>query len=186
MEDIQDKVFACSAFRRYLRRAVCEPSRGMSINIGNEFKHRMNVPLQKFQRVLYLNSHTSKVLWASHLTTKVFHVASHLNHHHHHNPNEVSLNFYNTNFLISRLIHTMPGANPLALVASWAWGRKSWKFWCWKFSKTVIVLGSDGKESACNVGDLGAIPGLGRFPGEGNGNPLQYSCLGNHMDKGAW
>ena len=38
------------------------------------------------------------------------------------------------------------------------------------------VCGSDGKESACNVGDLGLIPGLGRFPGKGNGNPLQYSC----------
>ena len=38
---------------------------------------------------------------------------------------------------------------------------------------------SDGKESACNVGDLGLIPGLGRSPGEGNGNPLQYSCLAN-------
>ena len=37
--------------------------------------------------------------------------------------------------------------------------------------------GSDGKESACNAGDLGSIPGLGRFPGGGNGNPLQYSCL---------
>ena len=39
--------------------------------------------------------------------------------------------------------------------------------------------GSDGKESACNVGDLGLIPELGRSPGEGNGNPLQYSCLEN-------
>ena len=39
--------------------------------------------------------------------------------------------------------------------------------------------GSDGKESACNVGDLGSIPGLGRSPGEGHGNPLQYSCLEN-------
>ena len=46
--------------------------------------------------------------------------------------------------------------------------------------------GSDGKESACNEGDLGLIPGLGRFPGEGNGNPLQYSCLENPMDRGAW
>ena len=43
--------------------------------------------------------------------------------------------------------------------------------------------GSDGKESACNAGDLGLIPGLGRSPGEGNGNPLQYSCLGNSMDR---
>ena len=46
--------------------------------------------------------------------------------------------------------------------------------------------GSDSKESACNVGDLGSIPGLGRSPGEGNSNPLQYSCLGNPMDRGAW
>ena len=46
--------------------------------------------------------------------------------------------------------------------------------------------GSDGKASAYNAGDLGSIPGLGRFPGEGNGNPLQYSCLENPMDGGAW
>ena len=46
--------------------------------------------------------------------------------------------------------------------------------------------GSDDKESACNKGDLSLIPGSGRSPGEGNGNPLQYSCLGNRMDKGAW
>jgi len=42
------------------------------------------------------------------------------------------------------------------------------------------------KESACNAGDPGLIPGSGRSPGEGNGNPLQYSCLGNAMDRGAW
>ena len=46
--------------------------------------------------------------------------------------------------------------------------------------------GSDGKAFVYNVGDLGSIPGLGRFPGEGNGNPLQYSCLENPMDGGAW
>ena len=46
--------------------------------------------------------------------------------------------------------------------------------------------GSDGKVSACNVGDPGSIPGLGRSPGEGNGNPLQYSCLENPTDGGAW
>ena len=44
---------------------------------------------------------------------------------------------------------------------------------------------SDGKESACNVGDLGSIPGSGWSPGKGNGNPLQYSCLENHNDRGA-
>ena len=43
---------------------------------------------------------------------------------------------------------------------------------------------SVGKESACNAGDMGSIPGLGRSPGEGNGNPLQYSCLENPMDGG--
>ena len=42
------------------------------------------------------------------------------------------------------------------------------------------------KNLACNAGDLGSIPGLGRSPGEGNGNPLQYSFLENSMDKGAW
>ena len=46
--------------------------------------------------------------------------------------------------------------------------------------------GSDSKESSCNAGDLGLIPGLGRSPGEGNGNLLQYSCLENPMDRGAW
>ena len=46
--------------------------------------------------------------------------------------------------------------------------------------------GSDGKASACNVGDLGLTPWLGRSPGEGNGNLLQYSCLENPMDGGAW
>ena len=45
---------------------------------------------------------------------------------------------------------------------------------------------SDRKASACDVGDWGSIPGLGRHPGEGNGNPLQYSCPENPMDRGAW
>ena len=46
--------------------------------------------------------------------------------------------------------------------------------------------GSDGKESACNAGDLGLIPGSGRSPSEGNGNPLQYTCLENPVERGAW
>ena len=49
-----------------------------------------------------------------------------------------------------------------------------------------LSSGSDGKASAGNVGDLGSIPGLGRSPGEGNDNPLQYSCLEKSMDGGAW
>ena len=46
--------------------------------------------------------------------------------------------------------------------------------------------GSDGKESACNAGDPGSIPGWGKSPRVGNGNPLQYSCLENPMDRGTW
>ena len=59
------------------------------------------------------------------------------------------------------------------------------------FSHTYLVSvgfpgGSDGKESTCNVGDLGSVPGLGRSHGEGNDSPLQYSCLENPMDRGDW
>ena len=57
-------------------------------------------------------------------------------------------------------------------------------------SRFEVVLGfpggSVGKASAYNAGDPGSIPGSGRSPGEGNGNPLEYSCLGNPMDRGAW
>ena len=55
------------------------------------------------------------------------------------------------------------------------------------FQIQILYSGSDGKESACSAGDtrdVGSIPGLGRSPGEGHGNPLQYSCLGNPMDRG--
>ena len=55
---------------------------------------------------------------------------------------------------------------------------------------TVIILynpySSDDKESACNAGDLGSIPGSGRSSGKGNGNPLQYFCLENPIDRGVW
>ena len=50
----------------------------------------------------------------------------------------------------------------------------------------VFSGSSDGEESACNAGDLGLIPGSGRPAGEGNDNPLQYSCLENPMDRGGW
>ena len=58
----------------------------------------------------------------------------------------------------------------------------------WMRPITLLGLpgGSDGKESACNAGDPGLMPELGRSTGEGNGNPLQYSCLENPMDRGAW
>ena len=57
------------------------------------------------------------------------------------------------------------------------------------FQKQIMLGfpgGSDSKESACNAGDLGTAPGLGRCPGEGNGYLLQYSCLENSMDRGEW
>ena len=46
--------------------------------------------------------------------------------------------------------------------------------------------GSDGKESACNVGDLGLVDGMVRSPGGGHGNPIQYSCMENPSERGAW
>ena len=68
---------------------------------------------------------------------------------------------------------------------SWVW-KISWR---WDRLPTSILLGfpsgSVGKESACNAGDLGSIPGLGRSPGKGNSYPLQYSCLATSMDRGA-
>ena len=60
---------------------------------------------------------------------------------------------------------------------------------CMKFNTYIFCLlpwWLSSKESACNAGDAGLIPELGRFPAEGNGNPLQYSPLGNSMDRGAW
>ena len=54
------------------------------------------------------------------------------------------------------------------------------------YTKETFPSGSDGKASVNNVGNLGSIPGSGRFPGEGNGNPFQYSCLENPMDEGVW
>ena len=56
----------------------------------------------------------------------------------------------------------------------------------WPYPTRGFSGGSAVKESVCNVEDLGSIPGLGRFPGEENGNPLQYFCLENSMDRGAW
>ena len=61
--------------------------------------------------------------------------------------------------------------------------------WIKKKKKDYVCCFPDssyGKESACNAGNAGSIPGLGRSPGEGNGNPPQYSCLENTMDRGAW
>ena len=61
-----------------------------------------------------------------------------------------------------------------------------WAFSLEYFKALDFPGGSEGKASVCNAGDLGSSPGLGRSPGEGNGNPLQYYCLENPMDRGAW
>ena len=73
-----------------------------------------------------------------------------------------------------------PGIEPMSLTSPALAG---------KFLTTAplgFLRGSDGKESVCNAGDLGLIPGSRRSPGEGNDYPLQYSCLKNSMDRGAW
>ena len=54
------------------------------------------------------------------------------------------------------------------------------------FNIIGFPCGSAGEKSACNAGDLGLTPGLGKSPGEGNGNPLQYSCLENPMNRESW
>ena len=66
--------------------------------------------------------------------------------------------------------------------------RSQWLYPCSFFTSiwNMFIDGSDGKASAYNAGDPDAIPGSGRSPGEGNGNPFQYSCLENPMDGGAW
>ena len=74
------------------------------------------------------------------------------------------------------------------VVRTWAFGifkkkRKESDKW---LEKLGFPGGSEVKVSACNAGDPGSIPGLGRSPGEGNGNPLQYSFLENPMEGGAW
>ena len=58
--------------------------------------------------------------------------------------------------------------------------------WLYLIGPKGFPGGSEVKASACNIGDLGSIPGSGRSPGEGNGSPLQYSCLENPMDRGSW
>ena len=60
------------------------------------------------------------------------------------------------------------------------------KGWASHSSILGLPVGLDGKDSTRNVGDLSLIPGLGRSAGRGHGNPLQYSCLENSMDRGAW
>ena len=73
--------------------------------------------------------------------------------------------------------HTFP-TNPYLVVGFW-WAALD------GFQYMMFLGGSDSKESACNAGEPGSVPGLGRSSGEGNGYPLQYTCLENSMDRGA-
>ena len=77
-----------------------------------------------------------------------------------------------------------------AVLWKWKVVQSLWAIVCPFLIKLSVNLGSpggsDGKESACNAGDQGLIPGSGRSPGEGNGYPLQYSCLENSMHRRAW
>ena len=98
--------------------------------------------------------------------------------------NLIRISLYSRASLIAQLVKIcLPCRRPQFI----SWGKKI--HWRRDRLPTPIFLGfprgSAGKESACNAGDLGSIPGLGRYPGEGIGYPLQYSGLGNPMDRGA-
>ena len=93
-------------------------------------------------------------------------------------------------FFMVQLSHLcMTTGKAIALIV-WTLVGKVMSLLCNTLSSFVIPLGfsdgSDGKESACSAGDLTSIPELGRSPGEGNGNPLQFSCLENPVDREAW
>ena len=72
------------------------------------------------------------------------------------------------------------------MTESWHFCNKAKSKYQIQVSKLNLPGGSDDKESACSAGHPGSIPGSGRYPGEGNGNSLQYSCLENSMYRGAW
>ena len=84
------------------------------------------------------------------------------------------------------------GCDPVAFSGySYKTTNVKWSWWgisrqLYETHYTAFPGGSDGKESACSAGDTGSIPGLWRYPGERNGYPLQYSCLENSKDSGAW
>ena len=92
----------------------------------------------------------------------------------------------------SRMHHMVPSTNLWLLLCQSPWS----SLWSASFMFELIFVGFSlrkgfpgravVKNPPVNAGDMGSIPGLGRSPGEGNGNPLQYSCLGNHTDRGAW
>ena len=110
---------------------------------------------------------------------------------HHHNPLFSSQSRGTSHFPGQAPARAANQEKPQSLTAATSlhWqnaGAKTPSFYRRALTNLGFSGGSDRKESACNAGDLALIPGLGRSPGEGNGNPLQYSCLENPMDRGAW
>ena len=91
---------------------------------------------------------------------------------------------------VCRLDLSFPTRNQILVLCIGKWILKHWTIEEILTIKLFLIKGFPGgsevKASASNTGDLGSIPGLGRSPGEGNGNPLQYSCLEKPMDGGAW
>ena len=91
---------------------------------------------------------------------------------------------------VCRLDLSFPTRNQILVLCIGKWILKHWTIEEILTIKLFLIKGFPGgsevKASAFNTGDLGSIPGLGRSPRDGNGNPLQYSCLDNPMDRGAW
>ena len=87
--------------------------------------------------------------------------------------------------LFFELAEPLPASRPLHLLVPHLPQIFQWLSF-WQSTIKGFPGGSEGEVSDCNPGDLGSAPGLGKSPGEGNANPLQYSCLGNSMDGGAW
>ena len=93
--------------------------------------------------------------------------------------------FYDSGILVAQLVKNLPAMQE-AQVQSLGREHPLEEGMATHSSILGLPRGLSGKESACNAGDPGSVPGSGRSPGEGNGNPLQYSCLENPMDRGAW
>ena len=100
-------------------------------------------------------------------------------------PSQVPLKWcFSHTGLVSGYLNIQGSSNHRAFALTILSCLENFFFFLWQC--TCFSGGSHSEESACNAGNPGSIPGLGRYPGEGNGYPLQYPCLKNSMDRGAW